>query len=708
MRKTKDFEAYIDDYNLIVIYVKINNFHGFNDIFYLSSNKSQEVTYSISSREVSTNDYMKFRLTLEKEIAIGDEYEIMTSFGKRYPVCYGSIVKTERFDKEFSYGKNDLGASYSFLETKFVVWSPVASEINLIVNRNNKTKDYPLKKSSNGVFRGKVKADLSGCQYKYLVKINGGWNEVIDPYAKSLSTNGKWGVIIDPKSIKVENVDLKLTDNLVDHVIYEISVRDMTSSLTSNVKNRMLYLGLTEEGTSYKDYPTALAHIKSLGVTMVQLMPVYDFSTVDEFNINKNYNWGYDPNHYMALEGGFSSDPEDGYSRVREFKSLVSTFHKSGLAVSIDLVYNHVFDMEANSLWKLIPSYFFRMSKSGAISNGSFCGNDYESQTYMGRKYLVDCCINWVKMYDVDAFRMDLMGIIDVKTINLILSEIRKIKPNFMIYGEGWNMPTMLPDNMKSTIANNLHLPDIGFFNDRFRDTVKGSTSTGEESVRGYASNDISKIEIMKNVLSASIVDYGIFPYVSNPNQTINYVACHDNQTLWDKLKGCCKDEPREQRILRQKLINACILIAQGVPFLHCGQEYCRTKHLDHNSYNSGDQINMVDYNRINEFRSTVDYTISMIKLRKDYSEFRLKTKEEIERYISFINLENGILLYRIDTGSGRVVDCLINPTRILTNYEYSFNVRIIADIDGYHNEGKEDNIIGITPISVVVVEYGK
>lgn len=707
MRKIRDFEAYFDGYQQIVVYLRKSYFGGNSDFFYLTDNKEFNVRCSITSREMSTGEYTKYRLNLEAPIKIGTDYEIIDSHAKRHQVEYGTVVKTKQFDQEFAYLNDDLGVTFSLLETRFALWSPVASEVTLALLNNGKRKEYALKRTESGVFRTKIRGNLGGYNYKYLIKISGSWDELVDPYAKSLTANGKWGVIINPSKAHVDIYELELDKTLVDHVIYEVSVRDITSAKEANVKYPMTYLGLSQTDTSYQGYPTGIDYIADLGVTMVQLMPVYDFASVDETDIKRFYNWGYDPNHYMSLEGGFSTNPDDGYSRVVEFKRLVSTMHRKGIAVCLDLVYNHVFDMEANNLWKLIPNYFFRMTSTAATSNGSFCGNDYESQTIMGRKYLVDCCINWIKEYDIDAFRFDLMGIIDLETMNTIVKEAKKIKPNFLVYGEGWNMPTMLPDNLKTTIANNLLVPEVGFFSDRFRDVVKGSAAHGEESLRGYASNDLSKIEFMKNVLTAGIVPYGTFAYVSDPKQMVNYVECHDNQTLWDKLKGCCNDEVRELRIERQKLINACVLVSQGAPFLHSGQEFCRTKHLEHNSYRSNDEINKIDYQRMINYRQVVDYTSSMIQLRKDFPEFRLKTKAEIEKQITFSNLSNGALLYRI-TGKKRVVDCFINPASSAIDYEYLETVEVVANKKGYLKEPIITKKVEIDAISLVVVTYDK
>jgi len=551
-------------------------------------------------------------------------------------------------------------------------------------------------KKDKGIFKVTVKGDLDGCRYIYLVNNHIEWKEAVDPYAKSLSANGEYGIIIDVNKTKMDLVNIVLPDNYLDHVIYEISIRDMINDEKAGVKHPRKYLGLAESGSSYDGYLTALDYIESLKVTMVQLMPVIDFGSVDELDIDKYYNWGYDPNHYYALEGSYSTDPNDGYLRIMEFKTMIKAMHKKGLAVCMDLVYNHVFLKEKNNLDKIVPNYYFRMDEEGNLSNGSLCGNDYESKSIMGRRYLIDCCLNWVKEYDIDAFRFDLMSITDIETINLIVEKIREIKPNFVIYGEGWDMPTLLKKQEKTSLENSAYTPSVAFFSDRFRDAVKG-----------YGSNDVSEIENVKNCLTAGIVDYGLAPYVNSPNQTINYVECHDNLTLWDKLVECCGQESEKQRKERQKLINACVLIGQGIPFLHSGQEFCRTKNMDDNSYNSGDEVNKIDYDRMIEFYDVVEYTKSIISLRKDYSLFRLKDKDAIEKQISFYNLDCGALLYRIESDK-EILDCFINPSYETIKYSYNKEVKVVVDDKGYLKEGYLKSEVMISPITLVVANYEK
>jgi len=704
MRRTKEFEAYLDDYGVIVVYLKQSFYQGYSDAFFLTDNESETLECKITSRELASNEYTKYILEIPGTLTIGKEYEVIEEHAKRTVLQYGMIVKTKKFDQAFYYDNNDLGANYHREFTEFVLWAPTASQVMVHVENGTVSVQW-LNRESKGIFRGIINGDLDGLKYVYHVKVNGTWREVVDPYAKSLNTNGKMGVIINPQRLKtIPSVKVSPSIiNMSDHIIYELSIRDFTSSPTSNSSFPMQYRGVYEPGRSYQQYATGIDYLSKLGVTMVQLMPVHDFATVDEVNVEKYYNWGYDPHHFMALEGSYSSNPKDGYSRILEFRQLVAELHNRGMYVSIDLVYNHVYDMQSNSLELVVPNYYFRMNEVGNISNGSFCGNDYESRALMARKYLVDCCRNWINLYDLDGFRFDLMGIIDIKTSNMIVEAARQLKPEFKVYGEGWNMPTMLSEGEKTTIENASLTPGIAFFNDRFRDVVKGSTDYHQRGAKGYASGDLSKVALMKNVLSGSVIGFGQGTYFIDPQQSINYVECHDNQTLWDKLKECCKEDTREQRIDRVKLIMTVLMISQGVPFIHAGQEFCRTKNQDHNSYRSSDEINKIDFQRRINYQEVVDYTIDMIKLRKMFPHFRLNDMQHISQAVSFEEDYHGLLIYRINYQQ-QVIECLINVTNHVIIHQYPLAVRLIANEAGLLTERMDMQIVTVNPRTVTIV----
>jgi len=695
MRKEKDFEAYIDDFHIITVYLKNSHYEGNSDFFYLMENGEFYGRCKLLSKQ-ENEDYTEYRLECGKELVLGELYEIIDSHSCRFPAEYGLLVKTAEFENRYGYLDDDLGVIYKRNRSKFALWSPTSKSVTLRLYQGNQYRDFAMIKAENGVFRISIVGDWEGCLYLYFLNYQGKYLAAVDPYALSTTANGECGIIINPAKTVMNTGRVILPERLVDHVIYEVSVRDITSFAGAGVAHPRKYLGLAESGTEYKGYPTGVDYLASLGVTMIQLMPVTDFATVDELHEKEGYNWGYDPAHYHVLEGSYSTNPHDGYKRITEFKAMIRAIHDQGLAVSLDLVYNHVFFWEKDNLNKIVPNYFFRMNNDGELSNGSLCGNDFESRSVMGRKYLLDCCLYWIEEFNIDAFRFDLMGIIDIETMKLITEKAQEIKPEFMVYGEGWDMPTLLSTEEKAMVANHKELSDIAFFSDRFRDVVKA-----------YGSGDISKIEEVKNCLTAGIVGYGSTPFVDNPNQTINYVECHDDQTLWDKLQGYCKDETVEERIERQKLISACVLLAQGVPFLHSGQEFCRTKQMESNSYRSGDRINQIDYQRMIDNFEVVQYIKDMIKLRMDHWQLRLMTKEEIEKAVSFQNLDHGVLLYRLET-EREYLDCFINPAKETVEYDYGREVKIIADKAGTLAYGIQQKVVYANPLAVTVVSYEK
>ena len=705
MEELKKSRAYIDDYQLITVYLGNDYYNGDSDFFYLTDNEARKYACSIFSKEVLEQKETRYKLNLSQEIEVGKAYTIYDEHGQAINAEYRLIVKAARFDEENSYLGDDLGAKYERNKTTFVFWAPTSQAAKLRIFKKRRCYEFPCQKDGS-VFRVSIKGNWQACSYLYLLERNGLYYEVVDPYALSLSANGGYAVVINPKKVAVNIPRLTTLEDYVDHIIYEISVRDMTIDENARIRNAGKYLGLCETATKYKEQATGFDYIKSLGVTMIQLMPVLDFVTVDELNPLASYNWGYDPGHYLALEGSYSTDANKAYSRVIEFKELVASFHRANLAVSLDVVFNHVYQRENSNLEKLLPYYFFRMDDEANLSNGSFCGNDYESRSIMGRKYLVDCCMTLVKEYDVDAFRFDLMSIIDLETMKTITTKLRELKENFMIYGEGWDMPTMLDAKEKSSLLNREELSKVAFFSERFRDVVKGPTNKEAAEQRGYGSNNTALREAMKNAFTASTVAFDDYPLLmEEPQQVINYAECHDNLTLWDKLAISCQNESEQQRVMRQKLITACVLLAQGVPFLHSGQEFCRTKYFDENSYRSGDDVNKIDYARMLEYFDVVNYCKDMIKLRREFPHFRLSSKSAIHQGVSFENLDQGSLRYNISL-DGLVVDCFINPSLQTLSYEYEKPVRILANEAGYLTEAYNLRIVTINPITVVVTIY--
>jgi pullulanase len=354
----------------------------------------------------------------------------------------------------------------------------------------------------------------------------------------------------------------------------------------------------------------------------------------------------------------------------------------------------------------VVPYYYFRRSATGALSNGSFCNNDIDSNRLMVRKFILDSCKCWMEAYDIDGFRFDLMGVLDVVTMNEVVAQSRSIKPDAMIYGEGWNMPTLLDESLKANMGNQVRMPAIGHFNDFFRENVKGKTSPNEITARGYCSGDTNFLPAMFSAMIGNCLNDDKVKLFQEPHQSINYVECHDNSTSWDKLKECCREDQREVRIRKQKLMIATILVSQGIPFLHSGQEFCRTKSGNHNSYRSNDPLNQLDWLRRERYDEVVRYTRDLIQVRKDIPAFRMSSSEDIEKHVMFSSLDNKVLIYHLHHLTDQKYSSLfvyVNPTSQVYYQNFPDYVDLLANEAGMIKDYAVQNV-AINPYTMVIV----
>ena len=710
MRKLKRFEAHLDDFNLITIYLSKQYYQGKSDLFYLKnvSGKLQKLT--IKTLENTSHDYAKYVVTHHTSIPIGIPIQIIEEHGLATPLQVGLVVKKDAFDEMFAYHGNDLGARVTNSKTTFKLWAPTAWEVKINLKHETIEGTFSMVKLERGVYLFEVNHNLHLAEYTFMVYRNGRWVESIDPYGQSSKTNGLVSVAIDHITCFVDLEEDKLPPLIqkTDVIIYEASIRDFTMDPASNNPYPGTFKGFVAPNTrSNQGTKTGYDYLKTLGVTHVQLLPIFDFYTVDEQNIKTFYNWGYDPHQYNVPEGSYSTQPEIACARIIEFKKLVAQLHHDGMRVVMDVVYNHVFDMEESSFEKIVPYYYFRRGDNGAISNGSFCGNDFDSQRIMARRYITDSVSMWTTEYGVDGFRFDLMGILDVETMNQVVSTLKTIKPDIMVYGEGWNMPTMLEDHLKASMMNQHLMPEISHFNDFFRDHVKGKTNENESSVKGYIAGDVNYKEAMKMSLIGNTYD---FPYVklfSSPSQSINYVECHDNATSWDKFKECCKEDSKEVRVKKHKMLIGTILLSLGIPFLHSGQEFARTKNGAHNSYRSSDLVNQIDWQRKDRYNDIVVYTQDMIKLRKSLAPLRFSETNLIRKHISFSDLQNSILLMEFKDvkayGEYDHIQIFFNPTGQVMYHRLSDYYELLANEAGLIGRLPVQSLT-INPFTIVVV----
>lgn len=593
-------------------------------------------------------------------MSVQKEMDIVTDYGD-LAVTDGISVFDPKFDEVFYYDGDDLGVTYTPEQTTFRLWAPTASEASVMIYDSSDgalVERKPMVRDVRGTWVLTVNGDCNHWYYTYGVQVGSQWNEAVDPYAKAVGVNGDRGVVLDLSSTRPQRwtEDRPLLAAPVDAVIYELHVKDLSIHPQSGSSYPGKFLGLAESGTTGPDgIPTGLDYISGLGVTHVQLLPVYDYATesVDETKPElPQYNWGYDPKNYNVPEGSYATDPYSPDFRIRELKQTIQALHDRGIRVIMDVVYNHVYDGYLVNFTKLVPGYYLRYKEDGTFSNGSFCGNECASERAMMSKFIVDSVVYWAQEYHMDGFRFDLMGLMDIATMNEIRRRLDKIDPSIMMIGEGWVMDTVLPEAQRANQSNAALLPRIGQFNDDFRDAVKGDIFV--YGLEGFVSLGRGFEEKVKRGIVGGIKYEGaIAQYATEPDQTVNYVECHDNHTLWDKLMLSTDGHTDEERRSMHRLASAMVLTSQGIPFIHAGQEFMRTKQGVENSYKSSIEINQMDWQRCAEHQSDVLYMCSLIRLRQSHPAFRLRTAREIRRHLHFEQAPDHAIAYTLRNHAG-------------------------------------------------------
>ena len=693
-------QAFLDDFGKITVLINRNFYGGRSDSFYLCADKGYCKDLVINT--VQDLEYeIRYELVAPAGMRFGSKYTLREQHGLEAPLVHRLIVNTKQFNDRFYYAGNDLGATYTKEHTEFALWAPTAIDVILKIHLRDKEYTYPMERGNKGVYRLRVQGDLEKATYTYLVNRNGEIVETPDPYALSSTANGKESAVIDTQKLfAIEDVKLEPMRSALDAIIYECSIRDMTSSLRTNTKEHGTFNALREKNTKYQEIDTGFSHIQSLGVTHAQFLPVMDFATVNEYAPKKNYNWGYDPFSYIVPEGSYSSDPDDPYARCIELRKLVVAMHKANIRVNLDVVFNHVYDVGTSPFDRCVPYYYFRYNEQAYLSNGSYCGNDFASEKPMVRKYILYVIDKLMKLYCVDGFRFDLMGVLDIDTMNAIRDTALKIKKDAMIYGEGWDMPTNIPFEKKACIGNAYQMPGIGHFNDFFRDTIKGKTSDDQKHERGYGTGDLEYAQGTLSALSANVLDTPHFKRFLTAEQSINALETHDNHTVWDKMRACCGNEDRATRQKRQKLLMAIQLFAQGIPFIHAGMEFCATKNDNGNSYDAGDDINQMDWERARINNHITEYTKKCIAFRKTHRGFHLNTSEEMIEKLR-LSIGDGIVFYEIDE-KDETLKMIINPTMDEKHYDFAEDWKIIFDQDGNEIENKSTHVV-VPALSTIV-----
>ncbi|WP_018749946.1 type I pullulanase [Paenibacillus sanguinis] len=558
-----------------------------------------------------------------------------------------SVFDALAFDQHYFYDGNDLGAVYTPEQTRFRLWAPTASEARVVLyisGEDESASEMVMQRDIRGTWTLAIAGDYRSWLYTYRVRIGSQWNEAVDPYARAVAVNGEKAAILDLKETDPPGWEQDLNSrptllSPVDAVFYELHVRDASVHPESGIRHKGKFLGLCEKGTrSPQGIATGLDHIVSLGVTHVQLLPVFDYakeSIDEEAPDDSRYNWGYDPHHYNVPEGSYATDPYVPTVRIAELKRCIQELHASGLRVVMDVVYNHVYDGYLIHFSRLVPGYYLRYRADGTLSNGSACGNECATQRPMMSKYIVDSVLYWAREYHIDGFRFDLMGLMDITTMREIRRRLDELAPSLLMIGEGWQMETVLPQELQANQSNAAKLPGIGMFNDGLRDAIKGPVF--HAPVKGFVSGAEGCEEGIKcAVVGGIFYEEAIQQFAQSPAQSVNFAECHDNHTLWDKLALSVPDATEEERRDMHRLASAIVLTSQGIPFLHAGQEFMRTKGGVENSYQSSVEINWLDWRRCAERQDDVSYMRSLIALRRSHPAFRLRTAEEIRARLRF------------------------------------------------------------------------
>ena len=633
-----------------------------------------------------------------------------------------------------TYSGSDLGATYSKKSTTFKVWSPNAASVRVNIFEHGSDDEgdagsvmsKPMKlDKATGVWSVTINEDLLCKYYTYSVKHGTTVKETADVYAKACGVNGKRSMVVDLESTNPqgwENDKHVLVQHQTDASVWEVSVADFSSSESSGVSeaHRGKYLAFTESGTTVNGVQgaasTCLDYLKKLGVKYVQIMPFYDFGSVDESkDIMKQYNWGYDPVNYNCPEGSYSTNPKKGEVRIKECKQMIQALHSAGIGVIMDVVYNHTYTPDS---WfqRTVPNYYYRMNDDGTFSNGSGCSNDTASEHLMFRKYMIDSVTYWAKEYHIDGFRFDLMGLHDVTTMNDIRTSLDNLYAdgsgkNILMYGEAWNMPTNCDEG--TVMANQTNLKKmsdrIGAFDDTIRDAIKGSTGGTDGA---FVQNGSRRADIKTGISGQSSSSTG---WANVPSQCVTYASCHDNLCLYDKLVGSVYGTDSDYRkryedlVAMNKLSAAIVTTSQGIPFSLAGEEFCRSKDGDENSYASSRKENMLDWENLDLFSDVVEYYRGLYKIRESFAAFSDPTAYTANNLTYIENVPAGVTGYTVtntESGKWNKVCVIFNGSNEAQNVNVNGDWVVIADekTAGLRNIKNVANSVKVSAHSAVIM----
>lgn len=573
-----------------------------------------------------------------------------------YPVRSGSLAEME----------------YAPEGTRFSLWAPTADEVRLMLYNEGEGghayRTVSMEAGEEGVWHTTVAEDLLGQFYTFNVKTGDRWlGDTPGIFAKAVGVNGHRAAIIDLRSTDPEGwADDRRPPlrSAADVVIYEMHHRDFSISPASGIDHKGKFLALTEAGTrSPEGLATGIDHLRELGVTHVHLLPSYDYASIDETRLDENrYNWGYDPLNYNVPDGSYATDPYRPDVRIREFKQMVQALHQAGIRVILDVVYNHTFSIDGSNFERTAPGYFYRQRPDGTYADASACGNETASNRPMMRKYIVESVLHWAREYHIDGFRFDLMGIHDIRTMNEVRAALTALDPSIIVYGEGWAAQApQLPQDSLAMKANTYRMPGIAAFSDEMRDALRGPFNDnkqgaflaglpgGEESIKFGIVGAVQHPQVCNDS-----VNYSQAPWAGEPTQMISYVSCHDDMCLVDRLRASIPGIKDDELARLDKLAQTAVFTSQGIPFIYAGEEVMRDKKGVHNSYQSPDSINAIDWSRKALHADVFAYYKGLIQLRKNHPAFRLGSAELVRRHLEFLPVEGkNLVAWRLKEHAG-------------------------------------------------------
>ena len=602
--------------------------------------------------------------------------------------------------------------TYSPEETTFKLCAPAnAKNVKVRIYQEGmggKAVKSAKMKYQNGLWTATVQGDLLGRFYTF----DAGYGETPGVFAKAVGVNGQRGAIINDMKTWPEDWccdQHPVIKSPADLVVYELHHRDF-SIARKDAKYPGKYLALTE--------PWAIDHLKALGVNAVHILPSYDYGSVDETELDTpQYNWGYDPVNYNVPEGGYSTNPYDPAARIREFKQMVQALHKAGIAVILDVVYNHTYNIDNSNFQKTYPDYYYRKNADGSYSNGSGCGNETASEKPMMRRFMIESVKYWYNEYRVDGFRFDLMGCHDIETMNIIRQELSKLDPSIFIYGEGWSASSCtLPNDQLGMKANIPQMPGIAAFSDEIRDALRGPFS--DDSKPGWLGGAPDCEESLKFGIVGAIshpqvdmskVNYSKAPWAIEPTQMMSYVSCHDDMCLVDRLKasipslklstGKLSDAQMDELIRLDLLAQTAVFTSQGVPFMLSGEELLRNKKGVHNSYESPDSINQLDWQNKVRYPQVFKYYQDLIALRKNHPAFRLGDAHLVRKHLEFLKTPQGVVAFRLKDYAGRDdwrnIIVILNVNRETATVDIPKGMYVVVCQDGKIDEQSTNKIFG-------------